>query len=150
MIIFSVTGPEVKSFMNNLLKGEMLDEFLVREATLQTFVTFSVDGRTVSDTEPATPFCRWKDLKPYFYQLIKGADKPKHFKIIFSLDYDKMNELSDNAAALFLNFSFTDDEITLTTGTAQKNFVLDKSLDIIWENYITEFFKPFGIVSTKS
>jgi hypothetical protein len=40
---------------------------------------------------------------------------------------------------------FENGKITFTTGTAQKNFSMDKSLDEVWENKVKEIFNKLGI-----
>lgn len=153
MYIFYIVKSEIKIFMNKLLKGNEFDSFEVRKIELETISKFSIEGRINKDYLPEDEkreFCTWQELKPYIFQIVKGNKKPKNMKIIFSLSKNIIDQLSDNALAMFLNVNFEDNKITCTTGTSQKNFSLDNTVDIIWEEYINKFIKQAGIAVSNS
>ncbi len=145
-----------KSFMNKLLRESIFDDFEVRKIEVQTFTHFEISGiidknfYAVEEQENIKRnFCIWSEIKPIVFNLIKGNKLPRFIKIIFSLDEEKMLQISENAAALFLNISFENNVIICTTGSSQKNFSLDKSVDIAWEEYICEFLKNNDILFQK-
>ena len=150
MIAFSIT--DTKFFMNSLLKEDTFDSFEVRGVELYSFTKFNMSGALntsdLTDSDIKRNYCTWQELRPYVFNIIKGNAKPKYIKIIFSLSVEESLKLHSNSAALYLNMNFSDDAITFTTGTAQKNFDLDKSLDHVWEDYVIKFFKAKGFVST--
>jgi len=150
VITFSID--DVKIFMNALFKQETFDKFEVRGVEISSFTKFNISGNlnTVNSekNEPKRNYCTWEQLRPYVLNIIKGNEKPSYIKIIFSLSVEESLNLHSNASALFLNMHFANDTITFTTGTAQKEFVLDKSLDYVWEDYIKKFFNANGFVST--
>lgn len=153
MYIFYIVKSEIKIFMNKLLKGNEFDSFEVRKIELETISKFSIEGKINKDYLPEDEkreFCTWQELKPYIFQIVKGNKKPKNMKIIFSLSKNIIDQLSDNALAMFLNVNFEDNKIICTTGTSQKNFSLDNTVDIIWEEYINKFIKQAGIAVSNS
>lgn len=153
MYIFYIVKSEIKIFMNKLLKGNEFDSFEVRKIELETISKFSIEGKINKDYLPEDEkreFCTWQELKPYIFQIVKGNKKPKNMKIIFSLSKNIIDQLSDNASAMFLNVNFEDNKIICTTGTSQKNFSLDNTVDIIWEEYINKFIKQAGIAVSNS
>ena len=138
MLTFSITGAQIKDFMQHLFTHDTFIEFEVRGVVLHTFVNFEITGN-----------CLWQDLRPYIRFVIKGREKPRAMKIIFA----RVNpdQLHPNAAALFINIIYNvssegeQDKITCTTATSQKEFALDRTLDREWDDWVIEFFKKIGI-----
>ncbi|MFR4986241.1 MAG: DUF5721 family protein [Lachnospirales bacterium] len=148
MLVFSIENDEIKVFMQKLLKEEAFDKLEVRNISLETIVKYDILGNINKDylqEDENRYFVKWKELKPYIVSLIKGNIKPKFFKIVFSLDDSSINNLCDNANAMFLNIIYQNNIITGTTGTSQKSFSLDKKEDKIWEDIILKFFKKNNI-----
>lgn len=150
MYTFYIISSEIKDFMNKLFKDDVFDFFEVRNVELETFVKYEIKGNLNNDffeynKEYKRFFCNWKELKPYVFQLIKGNKKPKNMKFVFSFPQNEIDNLSENASALFLNLSFENNTVICTTGTSQKNFSLDRNLDIIWEKYIKDFFNKIQV-----
>lgn len=148
MLVFSIENDEIKVFMQKLLKEEAFDKLEVRNISLETIVKYDILGNINKDylqEDENRYFVKWKELKPYIVKLIKGNVKPKFFKIVFSLDDNSINNLCDNANAMFLNIIYQNNIITGTTGTSQKSFSLDKKEDKIWEDIILKFFKKNNI-----
>jgi len=151
MYFFYIVGEEVKTFMNKLLKDCTFDDFEVRNIKIQTFVKYDINcnlsNDCIKENKKERFFCNWGEIKPYIFQIIKGKKKPLSIKIIFSMPEKKALEIHNNAKALFLNLNFENDVITFTTGTSQINFNMDKKVDILWEEYIKEFFKKYNIAT---
>nr|WP_317359109.1 DUF5721 family protein [uncultured Tyzzerella sp.] len=148
MLVFSIENEEVKIFMQKLLKEDSFDKLEIRNISLETIVKYEILGNINKDylqEDEKRYFVKWKELKPYIVNIIKGNIKPKFFKIVFSLDDETVNAVCDNAAAMFLNITYQNDSIIGTTGTSQKSFSLDKKEDKIWEEIILKFFKKNGI-----
>lgn len=161
MYIFYISKSEVKKFMNAILKSDSFDFFEVRSVEIETFVKFDIignlkesqndmsaeenNGQNSENDENKKFFCEWGRIKPYAFELIKGKTKPKFMKIVISADSELCKKISPNAAALFLNFVFENDIVTCTTGSAQKNFSLNKDVENNWEEYVKKFFKHIGI-----
>ena len=148
MLVFSIEDEEVKIFTQKLLKEDSFDKLEVRNITLETIVKYEITGNINKDylqEDEKRYFIKWKELKPYIINLVKGNVKPKFFKIVFSLDDETVNNLCDNANAMFLNITYQNNIIAGTTGTSQRAFSLDKKEDKIWEDIILKFFKKNGI-----
>lgn len=149
MYSFYIDGDDIKTFMNELIKGSSFDKFEVRGCDITTFVTYSIDGRLnkswfEEDTERF--FCKWSELKPYVFSIIKGNKKPKSMKIVLALNEKASARVHPNGKACFINIVFEEERVAVVTGTAQIEFSLDKSLDEAWEERVKGFFKKMNIV----
>ena len=154
---------ELKNFMAKLLVTDTFDDFLLEEATITTYNTFVIDGRMVKeffsgdtngDALPESEFSAWKDMKGLCFDLIKGKRTPVNFKIILHLKPVLMEEIlqKGNSAlslsdvkAFVLNLKYDGSKLTCITGTAFYNFVLDKTPDKLWDEYISRFLTEKGI-----
>lgn len=148
MLAFSIPKDEIKHFMQKLLKEDAFDKLEVRSFELETIVKYEITGNINKDylkENEERYFVKWKELKPFIHQLIKGDKKPKYMKMVFSLEDSAVFNLCENAKAMFLNINYSNDEIMGTTGTSQKNFSLSKMEDKIWEETILKFFQKNGI-----
>ena len=148
MLAFSIPKEEIKYFMQKLLKEETFDKLEVRSFELETIVKYEITGNINKDylnENEERYFVKWKELKPFIHQLIKGHKKPKYMKIVFSLEEKAVANLCENTNAMFLNINYSNDEIIGTTGTSQKNFSLSKMEDKVWEETILKFFQKNGI-----
>lgn len=84
---------EQKAFTAGLFVGTMFDEFLVREVSIVTFNSFTVDGRVrqgyYSDEEleagQIEEFSAWKAVRPFCFSLIRGSRLPESFRIVLLL-----------------------------------------------------------------
>lgn len=160
MNVFYICSGEVKSFMNKILRETFFDNFELRNVEIQSFAKFDIDGRINqkfmaaqrgADTPENTEefFCKWGKIKPYVFELVKGKTKPVYMKFIISAPKNVLSQVSDNAAALFLNFVFENDMVVCTAGTSQKTFSLNKELELAWAEYVTKFFKNIGVAVKK-
>ncbi|MDO4300722.1 MAG: DUF5721 family protein [Clostridia bacterium] len=148
MYSFYIDGDDIKKFMNIFLKEDKFDKFEVRNCQLTTLVTFEIDcklNKDWFDGEIIRDYCKWKELKPYIFELIKGKKKPKSMKFVMALSAKAAEKIHPNAQVCFINIVFEEDKIGVVTGTAQKEFNLDKSLELIWGERIREFFEKLEI-----
>ena len=145
----SFTISNTKTFMSNLLKGNIFDGFEVRSVSVRTFVSYEIDCKlnkeffdldTQAEFEEAgRKYCMWTDIKPFVFEIIKGTQTPKDFKIVFSLPESICMDISEDAAALFVNIIYDGKEINCVTGCSAKNFSFDRTLDLIWDQYFSDF-----------
>lgn len=92
MIALKIT--HIKQFMNRLLAGEDFDSFLLEEASISTYNTFTIDGRqnrSFYSTEEwedkeirPYDFSTWKTVRPICFDLIKGRHTPAAFHFVFA------------------------------------------------------------------
>ncbi len=150
-----------KRFMGKLLTTDVFDEFLLIEATIDTFNTFNIDGQIHkeffnSDPETTIPqekYSKWSAIRPIALELIKGKTTPLGFKFILQLDENRKHALlskvdSDIPAwqiSLGLNIRFNNGEVILTTGVSYDIFSLDKSAEKAWDEYIPSLIDSFDI-----
>ena len=152
-----------KQFMAKLLTTELFDDFLVETATIDSFNTFSIDGRihkdfykdtnTSPEVIPTEAFSKWKKLRPICLELIKGKQTPLGFKFILHLsDLQKSvffqgidSDISQDQVDFGINIKFASGEVVITTGIAYSIFTLDKEAEKAWDNYIPSFLESNGI-----
>ena len=148
----------IRDFMNKLLLQDTFDRFLVSDASITTFTTFSIDGQLQADffeTEKAKELkaqersqVTWKEIKPFCYSVIKGRRTPLAFKFVFQLPQEETALLLARSGSpltpqdvfgLYFNCQYQGEALTLTTGSSLKVFTLDKSLDHAWDQMLQEF-----------
>jgi hypothetical protein len=155
---------DIKNFMSKLLGGNAFDNFWLAEASITTYVTFTIDGnlhKEFFDSSLAESlgleerdYTLWKEVKPFCFSVMRGKHTPLHFKIIFRLSPENTRKLLESRSlpyrledinGLFLNFQYDGRQLNCTTGTAVKIFTMDKSLDYAWDEMLKDFFKREGI-----
>ncbi|MCM1252572.1 MAG: DUF5721 family protein [Clostridium sp.] len=156
MIALKITN--VKQFMGKILASEAFDVFLLEEASISTYNTFMIDGHQNKDFYTSEEwenreirpydFTPWKQIRPICYSLIKGTKTPSAFKFILHLipDYAASILKDGNSSvtpqqikALVLTVKYDGATLTLITGTAFHTFLMDKSVDALWDNAVKKF-----------
>ena len=149
---------DVKTFMSKLLSGKTFDSFLLEEAQIHTFNTFTIDGHqnrefyTKEELEDAELFpyeySEWKNMKSICFQLIKGKKVPKFMKIILHqkpensytlLEESDALDFAKSLKAFVVTIRFDSNGLLLTTGTSFTTFVMDKTADLLWDNAFRKF-----------
>ncbi|MDO4621628.1 MAG: DUF5721 family protein [Eubacteriales bacterium] len=152
----------IKVFMNKLLLQNTFDAFLLSEAAITTFTTFSIDGQFHPDfyddeTEESREILdstgsqvSWKIIRPYCLQLIKGKRLPLSFRFVLEypkelisqlLEENDLNYAAEDVFGLFLNIQYRNGQLTLTTGSSLRVFSMDHSLDQAWDRAVREFLQ---------
>ena len=153
-----------KHFMNQLLKSELFDHFLLAEATIHGAVSYQIDGhvnRNFYDadelaalTADGSEYLPFSYLRPVFFELIRGRHTPLYLKFVFLLSPSnaKKTILSsdtgfgpDDISAIFLNLTFRDGQMVLTTGVSYRTFTTDHSFDIAWDTLAARFLTNHGL-----
>lgn len=156
MIAIKITN--VKQFMGKLLASEAFDSFLLEEASISTYNTFIIDGHQNRDFYTSEEwddkeirpydFTTWKQIRPICYSLIKGTRTPSAFKFILHLMPDYLASIlkeqdttvtPQQIKALVLTVKYDGTTLTLITGTAFHTFIMDKSVDALWDNAVKSF-----------
>lgn len=147
---------EQKAFTAGLFIGDMFDSFLVREANIVTFNSFTIDGRVrqgyYSDEEleenQIEEFSSWKAIKPICFSLIRGKRLPESFRLVFMLPPDAKERfvesrvpgiLPEQVGGLYLNVHYENNEMTCITGTSLNIFTMDKTLEREWDESVKQF-----------
>ena len=148
----------LKQFMHAFLASDTFDIFLLEQASISTYNTFTIDGRQnrsfYSETEWEDPdirpseFSRWKDMRGLCFDLIKGKHTPSAFKFVLELcpeyiegilkNEDTLLKSSDIKALVF-TLKYDGSRLLLITGTSLKTFLPDKSIDQYWDNALKRF-----------
>lgn len=156
MILLQIT--ELKAFMGKLLAGELFDTYLLKEASVTTYNTFLIDGtintdfftqdELEEDSSWQASYTSWKKIRPLCFELIKGKRTPLRFKFILHLKEEEKNRLlteSDTTATSLDIQSFVavikydGSVLTISTATAYRTFLPDKSADGFWDRYMIRF-----------
>ncbi len=147
---------DIGKFMCILLKKEEFDEFLLKEATITTYNTFSIDGRIkeaffskdeLEQLEHKT-FSDWKTVKSHCFNIIKGKKLPVSFKIVL-----KMNEpvtltlLKESGAplniadveGLYLTIKYENNTLDCISTTSLYTFIIDKTLENHYDKSIEKY-----------
>ena len=153
-----------KQFMNRLLKSELFDHFLLAEATIHGAISYNVDGHINQEffeaeelaalTADGSKYLPFSHFRPICYELIRGKHTPLYMKFVFLLS--PANEKKTIASAdtvfsaedvggMFLNLTFRDGQMILTTGVSYRSFTMDRSLDNAWDTLAARFLNNHGI-----
>ena len=153
---------DVRSCMNELLCKETFDFFLLQEAVINTFSTFSIDGHrndgyfTTAETaelESDDSLMPYEYFRNFCFDIIKGKKTPLSFQVILSLPTRIIEQIIESAELNFqaedVNlvaiFRFNDNGLTITTGTSFNEFVMDKSLERQFDEWFYKFLNAAGI-----
>ena len=161
MIAIRIRGQ--KNFMGKLLATDAFDGFVLEEAVIDTFNTFTIDGKlhreffeglAESDTPaPTGEFSPWSNVRPICLDLIKGKRTPLGFKFVLLLGDEakasffqgKDIDLSPEAVSFGIIIKFSAGDVQITTGISHKTFTMDKSAEKAWDAYIPSFLDSQNI-----
>ena len=155
----------IKEFMNQLLGSEAFDSFYLEEASITTYNTFLIDGHTVdafyngtdaagNSMEKPAPFSSWKQMRPICFSLIKGNRSPVAFKFVLHAGERYLERLKNNPdasvnashiKALAVNIRFEGNTLKCITGTSYDTFIMDKTIDNIWDGDFVSSLTAMGI-----
>lgn len=155
----------VKEFMNHFLGSEAFDSFYLEEASITTYNTFIIDGHTVNafyegtdasgnPMEKPGPFSTWKQMRPICFSLIKGNRSPVAFKFVLHAGERYLERLKNtpqtcanagHVRALAVNIRFEGNHLKCVTGTSYDTFIMDKTIDNLWDGDFVSSLTALGI-----
>lgn len=152
----SIHIDDKKSFTTKLFVKDDFDSFLLNEAIITTFNTYTIDGhiqqKFYSQEEyellEKPEFTKWSDIKKLCFDIIKGNKTPLKFKIVFQLSKKDIIELlndtettisQEDILGMFINIKFENGSIDCVTGTSLRIFSMDKSLEEAFDKKIEKF-----------
>lgn len=157
--MFSGTIEDLKSFMSALLIGDTFDSWEVVEAKAETFFELSVNGRIRksffdNEDDVIREFVVWKEIKDFFYRMIKGKRLPGLFRIVLCAEEQATEEFlkkcgadtSEKGSRLLLNIRYSNGECSVTGGVSHQTFSLDKTLEQAWDQELQRILKEKGII----
>ena len=155
---------DLKNFMTKLLGSDTFDSFLLEEAMVTTYNTFIIDGhindKFYTSEELADPaicpytLSTWSSMRVLCFNLIKGKKTPTGFKFVLhlmpqyvsrTLANSDVNVTVDIVKALILNIKYDGNVLNIVTATSFDTFVLDKSLDKLWDHTVRQFLTKHDI-----
>lgn len=155
---------DIKLFMKHFLVGSTFDSFDLSEGSVTTFCTFLIDGNYMKEFDDSNgesddtdrSFIPWARVREHVFRLIKGKQTPLAFKFVFMLpkkavplflEKSGIGIDASEVTGLFLNVSFRNRRLMLTTGTSLKTFTMDRTVDNAWDSYVQSFLKSRGIAA---
>lgn len=162
MIALELT--DIKYFMNELLRTETFDHFLLQEAVISAAASYVIDGHLnkgfYSEEELEElglrdcSFLPFAMLRGNCFDLIKGKKTPAAFRFVFMLSPENLRRTLDSVGSsytandisgVFLNLKYQNQLLTLTTGISYRIFSTDKTLDAEWDRLVKRFLAQHGI-----
>lgn len=158
---------DIRDFTKKLFVGDTFDIFLLREATIVTFNTFSIDGHirqgyyTEQELEEnkIEELSSWAVIKPICFSLIKGKKLPGSFQITLQLSPDQAEKFLihsqvgltvDQVNGICMNIRYEDNVLYCISGISLNIFTLDKSIDIEWDEALRLFLRQSDIGFTEN
>ena len=155
---------DIKSFMNQFLKSDIFDHFLLQEAVITSAASYVIDGRInkgfygegelkelgLADKK----FLPFGMLRNNFFDLIKGKKTPSSFKFILLLSPENLKRTLESISSsftenditgVFINIHYQNQLLSLTTGISYRVFSVDKTLDNEWDRLVRQFLKQHNI-----
>ena len=154
---------DIRQFTSKLFVRETFDRFLVREAVIVTFNTFTIDGSVrrgyyspdEQEAEQIGAFSSWRVLRPFCFSLIKGKRLPESFSIVLRLPPDDTARLlaayrlPQQDAGLFLNIRYENQRLRCITGVSLSSFSIDRTLEQEWDRRVEAFLRSEEIACTR-
>ncbi len=154
---------DVRAFTSRLFVREDFDSFLVREATITTYNSFSIDGhirsgyytREEREENGIGEFSSWKMLRPICFSLIRGKKLPGGFRIVLQMPADGTERFAarsgtgitrEQIQGLYLNIRYEDGVLYCITGISLNVFTMDKMFEAEWDKAVKEFMRRHEIV----
>lgn len=149
---------DLKAFTSGLFVGNVFDKFLVREATIVTFNTFTIDGHIKpgyyseeeAEERQVGELSTWEAVKPICFSLIKGKKLPNSFQITLQLPPAEVETVisvgqagirAEQISGLYLNIRYEDAVLACITGTSLNIFTMDKTIEREWDEAVRRFLK---------
>lgn len=161
--MLALTVADVKDFMSKVLVKSTFDKFYLCDGEIETFTSFRFGGQLnkayySSDEQEQLGDRKhplWGELKPVAYQLIRGKKLPLSFKLVFALSDENLTWLlehnhiaipASDIGGLYLNIKYENKTVTCVTGTSFKTFIMDKTLEQLWDATVVRFMKQNEII----
>lgn len=161
MVSYKIT--KLKDFMSKLLTTDCFDAFLLEQAVITTYNTFTIDGRiekafySAKEWEAAAcpyRFSCWSELRPICFSLIKGKKAPVGMKFILQLKPEKQKALLAKSetvipehyiSAFVVTIRYGAAGMSCTTGISYSDFLADKTPERIWDQAFARFLAQADI-----
>lgn len=149
---------DVDLLMNYLLASDVFDSFYVRQADLCTLFRIRMDGKRNPDwgEEEQSEDLKWKEIKPYVFERIKGNQLPRFLRVELFLPVEeyqslfaKMDIEVKDLEQVHIKLSYENKTATVTTGISSSTFSLDREPEHNWDETVGSFLKKMKIAWEK-
>lgn len=157
---------DMKQFTSQLFVGEVFDRLLVKEASIVTFNTFTIDGairpgyysQEELEEKKIEGFSTWNVIKPFCFSLIKGKRLPESFRIVLQMPGELVESFleknhipfkPEQVRGLYINIHYSGERLICVTGTSLSFFTMDKTLEDVWGQALKGLLKQHRIVFTE-
>lgn len=153
--MLSIQINDIKNFMSHLLSKDTFDPFYMVESAIRMGITYHIDGhlnKDFYDTDTqkllTRNYCTWKEVRPKIFDMIKGKRLPVSCKIILTMPASATRKLIEQSQSgfreediegLYVNILYDSQNLKITTGVSYKTFSLNKSLEHVFDDYITRY-----------
>lgn len=148
---------EIKEFLNGLFTDERYESFYLFSVKLDSSVSYDIDGKINREFYDEDEFSEltekeyicWRDIKKTVLGFMKDGKLPVKMKLILMFNKDNITRLiemnnipihPENVRALFMNVLFSDNKLSVTTGTSLNVFTMDKSLEDLWDATVEKYY----------
>lgn len=158
----AMTIEDVAGFMRQFLLGETFDHFLLKEGEVTAAAAWQVEGSLnadffTSDEQEALAgrtYALWSEIRPMVTQLMKGKKLPVSFAFVLQLSGDNtrrvleryhLEQLQESSPSLVLTIRYRQKKLMAVTGISYSTFVMDRTLEQLWDDMAGRFLKQHGI-----
>ena len=152
-----------KEFMQKFLMSGAFADFLLVEAKIDTFVSYTIDGyvrrdfytKEEQELQEFAEFASWELVRPQVVQLIKGKRTPLLMKVVLACVKEKAKaclEREEETAGsesfvkyLLCTVKYENGVITLTGGISYQGFTMDKSPEKCWDRALCRLMEEKGL-----
>lgn len=148
---------EIKEYLNGLFTEERYESFYLFSVKLDSNISYEMDGKINKEfyseeeygqLENKEYIC-WKNIKKSVLGFMSNGKLPVKMKLILMFNKDNVNRLiemnnipihPDNVRALFMNILYSDNRLSITTGTSLNVFTMDKTLEDLWDKTVEKYY----------
>ncbi len=150
-----------KAYINSLFTEERFGSFYLHEFRARTALDYYVSGKlnqayfeqpgeTASEKEEKDPtYILWADIREKILSLIRGERLPLTMKLVLMFHRSNIERLCEmnnlpvapsDVGGLFMNISFEEQRLVVTSGISLKVFTMDKTLERLWDDTIERYY----------
>ena len=154
--------PDVKDFMNHLLREETFHPFYLWEASIKTAVSYHIDGHLnrdffnsdEQDLLDDSSYISWSAIRPQIFSMVRGNKTPLSMKLVLMLSGSNIDHLltrynipiaRETINGLFFNVHYDGSVLSCTTGVSYSTFVMDKRLETVFDEDMKTYLKHYKI-----
>ncbi len=147
-----------KLFTRLLFVTDTFDNFELVEGEFVTRFSANLDG-TLTEEDSDARYVRWGDARNIAFQIIKGKQLPRAFRLTMRLTEPNMEKTlasigktaeSTNITSLLFNIRYEHEALMLITGCAYSTFTPDRTAEREWDELMLKFLMKHEIPYLRS